>query len=544
MISIFKALCLIGSVALVPLAEVERGLAAGMQKADSLSREEALPPDTKAPLAATATAQIRQSKEIPRQAARFSATQDHDKNTEATDETVGSIADELSRDPSLAPMNRLLNQTEMMEQFRTGMQATVFVPKSELLDSAGSIETDAKKIQELMQYHIVFGELTDDWFRKDTRVLTQRKIDNNRVSVGVSVDQSGTKLVNGIAVLRTLEAANGRICWIDGILEPPVPRPVEESDFAEALRSRKGYRKMAELMDSQKIQAALQQVKAATVFAVPDDTLAALERGGAELEDYAIKNLIVPGRYDRARLSQASTRWLLPIGDSGPTSGWAVRANEESEQFKLYQIGPEGLPAKEVVVVESDIDAGEGMIHLLEGLPKTPSMTRGGLLELDVCRDILQSAMERSDIRKSRGEMELSIAILEAVFDGQSAATFDTAAIYKDYLSTDFDKSDLPKFVPARTFTILNSAFAAGLSIEESEMAKRHQIFRSGLELARLTLDPKAVAGTRENTALPTLRDQFNSYREAVDLARYTLRLRGLPDKSWLGDRNLFEPSR
>ncbi|MEL7500819.1 MAG: hypothetical protein AAFN77_24715 [Planctomycetota bacterium] len=337
---------------------------------------------------------------------------------------------------------------------------------------------------------------------------------------------------------------NVMFCLLDGILDPSMESDESSSDFAKVLRSRQGYQMMAELMDSKPVREALKEVDAATVLAVPDTTLESIKGGLDERAAFVIKNLIVPGRFDNRRLSDASTRWLLPIGEGGPISGWAVRSNADGSGFQLYQIGPEGLPAKEIVVVENDIPAGDGLIHFLQGLPKSASMTRGGLLERKVCRDILQSAFERSDIRLSRGETNSSIDILESVLDGQAAATFDTVAICKSYLSSDTDSLKLPEFVPARTFTILNSAFVAGLSVDESETKKRYQIYRSAIELARMTLDPKSIAATNKDTALPKLRDQFNAYREAVDLARYTLRLRGQTDKGWLGERDLFNPDR
>mgnify|MGYP001803611015 CR=1 FL=1 len=92
-----------------------------------------------------------------------------------------------------------------------------------------------------------------------------------------------------------------------------------------------------------------------------------------------------------------------------------MRGEQAEDSLGLFQIGPEGLPAREVSIRQWDIKAPEGIIHLLSGLPGAPSMTRGGLLEQKVCRQILESAVERSDIRHARGETESSVAIMEAV---------------------------------------------------------------------------------------------------------------------------------
>ncbi|MEM7783791.1 MAG: fasciclin domain-containing protein [Planctomycetota bacterium] len=473
---------------------------------------------------------------------RITPSEDNYKPAAEPENLNRNIKEELRSDPELAFMNQALTDAGMIEQFGTGMEATVFIPKLELFESAGDPESDLKEMQNWMQYHIVFGTLTDEWFQKNIRVLTQQRIEDQFVAVGVSIDQDGTKRVNGIPILKTVEAPNGRIFFIDGILDPSLESTKKTPDFSKALRSKTGYQMMARLMDLKPIREALEKVQSATLFAVPDKTLARVGNDADERAEFVINNLIVPGRFDSKRLSVASIRWLLPLSNSGPTSGWAVNSDENS--FKLFQIGPEGLPAKEIMFVETDIDTENGVIHLLQGLPKTASMTRGGLLERKVCRDILQSAIERSEIRLSRGETNLSLEILESVLDGQAAATFDTATICKSYLSADAEPSNLPEFVPARTFTILNSAFVAGLLLDESETDRIQQIYRSAIELARMTIDPEAIAATNKNTALPTLRDQFNAYREAVDLARYTLRLRGQTDKGWLGERDLFNPNR
>ncbi|MEM9413767.1 MAG: hypothetical protein AAGA30_21845, partial [Planctomycetota bacterium] len=147
------------------------------------------------------------------------------------------------------------------------------------------------------------ADATHKQIRWDEVIL--RTIDNRFDSVGVTVDQKGTKRVNGIPVVETVVATNDRIWESIELHETP-------SDFAEVLRSRKGYQMMAELMSSEPVREAIKEVESATVFAVPDKTFEKIKGNSEELADFVIKNLIVPGRFDSKRLSDASTRWMLP----------------------------------------------------------------------------------------------------------------------------------------------------------------------------------------------------------------------------------------
>ena len=457
------------------------------------------------------------------------------------EESRVSIATELSRKPELAAMNQSLSETELAEQFQLeGMAATLFVPTNELLRFANKVHSDSYDLEDLMKYHIVYGKLTDDWFERGETVVTQRKLDNKSSEVRVSIDDAGVWQVNGLPILRTIEAINGRICFVGGILNPPSAPPSEPASFSKFLRSREGYRMMAEVMESQTVRQALSKSEAITVLAAPDKTLSKIAGGLKGRALYALEQLIVPGCNNSQWLEKQSTRWLLPLNDGGPTRGWAIRSNPYELGFKLFLIGPEGLPGKEIAIVEKDVEATGGLIHLLKDIPGTPAMTRGGLLKQSQCKEILTSALERCEIRKSRGEVDSAIAILKSVHEGQAAATYDTAAICKSYIESNLDDEEFPDVVPAHVFTILNAGFIRGLSMDATAQDGILQSYETAIELAKAMLEPAILAGSSQNSALNGLPDRLDSYRSALDLGRLTLRLQGLPDQAWLGDRDLF----
>ncbi|MEM7478148.1 MAG: fasciclin domain-containing protein, partial [Planctomycetota bacterium] len=472
---------------------------------------------------------------------RFSGKSDTAMSAIQSNKTRVSIAAELNRRPELAAMNQALRRTKLVEQFQLeGMAATVFVPRTELLESANAVHSDSQALEDLLKYHIVYGELTDDWFEKGESVVTQRKLANRFSEVSLSFDETGIRQVNGKQILSTIEATNGRICFVDGILDPASAPSGEAANFSQLLRSQARYQMMAEVMESPTVIEALSKSEAVTVLAAPDKTLSKIEGGLEGRAAYALEQLIIPEVNNSHRLKKASTGWLLPLTDGGPTRGWAVRSTPPDSGFKLFQIGPEGLPSREVAVVEKDIEATGGLIHLIEEIPSTPSMTRGGLLEQNVCREILKSALERCEIRKSRGEVDSAITILKSVHEGQAAATYDTAAICKSYLEANLDNGELPDIVPAHIFTILNAGFIRGLSTDAKAPDAILHSYQTAIELAKAMLEPTTLAGASKNSAVKGLSDRLDSYRTAVDLERLTLRLQGLPDKAWLGDRDLF----
>ncbi|MEM7784112.1 MAG: hypothetical protein AAF623_12220 [Planctomycetota bacterium] len=137
-------------------------------------------------------------------------------------------------------------------------------------------------------------------------MLTQPKVEGQRLQVGVSVDNRGVKSVNGIPVLKTIEATNGRIYLIDGMLEPGTAPVDAGSDFSDLLGKSEGYQMMAEIMDSEQVRKVLETSESVTVLAAPDEYLSAIKGGQDSLIAYAIESLIIPGRYDTSSFGARS----------------------------------------------------------------------------------------------------------------------------------------------------------------------------------------------------------------------------------------------
>ncbi|MEM9703640.1 MAG: fasciclin domain-containing protein, partial [Planctomycetota bacterium] len=138
-----------------------------------------------------------------------------------------TVAERLRSDPEVRGFAALMEKRGMMEQFEGGMTATVFVPKPAHLPSDTKAAAYDARLRGLLPYHIIYGELTDDFFARGFSPVTQRKRAGELLEVGLSVDESGQKRVNGLPILRTIAASNGRIYVVDGVLDPeagPTPR--------------------------------------------------------------------------------------------------------------------------------------------------------------------------------------------------------------------------------------------------------------------------------------------------------------------------------
>lgn len=95
-----------------------------------------------------------------------------------------------------------------------------------------------------------------------------------------------------------------------------------------------------------------------------------------------------------------------------------------------------------------------------------------------------------------------------------------------------WDYDALGEPVPARVYVILMAGFARGLKMKNDETAA--VAHRQAMELARFTLKPAERQPAAMDSPINTPAALDESYAEAADLARYCLRLQGLPDRRWL----------
>ncbi|MEM9700999.1 MAG: hypothetical protein AAF907_00990 [Planctomycetota bacterium] len=327
----------------------------------------------------------------------------------------------------------------------------------------------------------------------------------------------------------------------------PTPLTAAEPSPVPAALNREESRSVVErLLERPEVVERLAKAGPVTVLAVPDAEIEKAADNDAGRAQFLLERLVIPGRIPAADLGRGPSRWLLPLDGAGGFGEWAARRDGPDDALQLYALDSDGLPRQRVELKETDLPiAGGGLMHRLASSPKAGLMARGAFLDRDRCRAIFDSALERAELYRDRGQPERSVAVLERILADLALASHDTAAVLKGYLASGEKQDALPAVVPSRTFVILNAGFVRGLIADTSDGPDaKLAAYRGAVELAQATLDPRAMAGAAERTALRTLRDRLDSYREAVDLARHTLRLRDEPDGIWLGRWDVFAPGR
>ncbi len=161
-----------------------------------------------------------------------------------TSTALPTVADLLS-DPRLSHLADEIRNAKVFENDNLSndrMKVTLFVPSQEYWDGVQArkirVSPDSSMLSDLLRKHVVFGDLTPSYFVRNFSPLTQWKPKDTEPTgfeeVQTSVDENGTLRVDGLRVIDTILASNGRVYIIDGMLSldgahnsPPTDRDDE-----------------------------------------------------------------------------------------------------------------------------------------------------------------------------------------------------------------------------------------------------------------------------------------------------------------------------
>ncbi|MEM7807564.1 MAG: fasciclin domain-containing protein [Planctomycetota bacterium] len=139
--------------------------------------------------------------------------------------TEETIAVAFAREVELNPMLVGFIKVDNFRVFNTGMHRTIFVPSPEHLeaDAFASLvdDPDSQPLQDMLNSHVAFGKVLDEHFDRGMGVLVVMMDGDKHRSVKLNRDDVGRPTVNGMRVLRTIDAPNGIIHVIDGMIEQP-----------------------------------------------------------------------------------------------------------------------------------------------------------------------------------------------------------------------------------------------------------------------------------------------------------------------------------
>ena len=123
----------------------------------------------------------------------------------------------------LSTLVAALKQADLVTSLSNAGPFTVFAPVNSAFDKlpAGTVDglmKDDKKsdLQNILQYHVALGGLKEDSF-KDGQILGMANGDN----VTVNVKDGKITLNNSAQITAMVQASNGIIYLIDGVLMPP-----------------------------------------------------------------------------------------------------------------------------------------------------------------------------------------------------------------------------------------------------------------------------------------------------------------------------------
>jgi uncharacterized surface protein with fasciclin (FAS1) repeats len=126
----------------------------------------------------------------------------------------------------LSTLVSALKQADLVTSLSNAGPFTVFAPTNAAFDKlpAGTLDglmKDDKKddLQNILQYHVALGGLKEDSF-KDGQILGMVNGDN----VTINVKDEKISLNNSAHIIGTVQASNGIIYLIDGVLLPPAKK--------------------------------------------------------------------------------------------------------------------------------------------------------------------------------------------------------------------------------------------------------------------------------------------------------------------------------
>ena len=305
--------------------------------------------------------------------------------TMAQDSTIVETAVDAGTFQTLATA---LGEAGLVDALNGEGPFTVFAPTDDAFAALGDatianlLEEDNRDLlRAVLTYHVVPGRLTSAELAR-TRTLTTLSGQRLDVSFATELRVDEASIVQG-----NIEASNGVIHVIDSVLMPEtrtIPAIAKEAgSFGTLLAAVKA----AGLVDT------LVGEGPFTVFAPTDDAFAAL---GTE----TIESLLLPE--NRAKLTSILTYHVVPGRVyASDVIGGVEAATVQGERVSVG-LKKGGLRVNESSVIAADIEAFNGVIHVIDGvlLPPQPQ----GRKLIGITYNDHPSSSVRDELRLSRGE--------------------------------------------------------------------------------------------------------------------------------------------
>lgn len=290
-----------------------------------------------------------------------------------------SIVDIAVSEPELSTLVGALQAADLVETLQGEGPFTVFAPTNAAFAALDAIP-EGEALAEVLLYHVAGGKFTaDDLLEKQTVTTVQ----GQDVTIQL-VD--GEVILNGNIKVTTanIEASNGIIHIIDGVLLPPTEPSGSIVDIALADPN---LSTLVDALQTADLVETLQGEGKFTVFAPTNAAFAALDviPEGNILKEVLLYH-VLSGEFDSEALRTNAIQETL--------QGNTIQAGQDTQGTRLFINGIE--------VITADIQATNGIIHVIEGVLIPPSFNNPGTI-VEVAQrtpelSSLVSALQQADL--------------------------------------------------------------------------------------------------------------------------------------------------
>ena len=278
---------------------------------------------------------------------------------EPTAEALPSIAEIAAGDPNFSTLVAALDAAGLVDTLAGEGQFTVFAPTNDAFAALPEGTVDALladpsgDLTQILLYHVVDGVARAADVVNMTEATTL-----NGAPIAIAVVDGAVKLNDSVNVVTTdIEASNGVIHVIDGVLLPPAAEPT--ASIAEIAAGDPNFSTLVAALDAAGLVDTLAGEGQFTVFAPTNDAFAALPDGTVDAL------LVDPSGY----LTQLLLYHVLGMRvEAADVVNLTSAETLQGSDISIAVVDGNVILNDTVRVTATDIMASNGIIHVIDGV--------------------------------------------------------------------------------------------------------------------------------------------------------------------------------
>ncbi len=285
----------------------------------------------------------------------------------------GTIVDIAAGNPSFSTLVTAVKAAGLADTLSGKGPFTVFAPTNEAFAALpkGTLEILLKPenrdlLRKVLTYHVVSGDL----MAKDLRSGKVATVEGN--SVAVQVQNQSVTVNNSNVIKADIDAKNGVIHVIDRVLLPPdlslttpmAARPAQAGTIVEIAAGNPAFSTLVTAVKAAGLVETLSGKGPFTVFAPTNEAFAALPKG-------TLEKLLKPE--NRNLLRKVLTYHVVP-GDLMAKNLRSGKVATVQGSTVAIQVGHGSVRVNNAKVVKADVDAKNGVIHVIDSVLLPPGL--------------------------------------------------------------------------------------------------------------------------------------------------------------------------